>query len=215
VIAIIDYGLGNLASVQKALNFLSLSNVITDDHSVIRSSKAILLPGVGSFEQGMKNLAEKGLDKLLNTEVVEKKKKFLGICLGMQLVANWGTEPRRTNGLGWIDGQVEKITAPNLRVPHLGWNEVSFNEELSRDLTLEPTGNNYYFIHSYHFIPADPAHIVATAPYGHSIVAGVKKDNILAFQFHPEKSQAAGLSLLKNYFTEEHAEDPNHTHSHV
>lgn len=201
MIAIIDYGLGNLASVQKALDFLSLPNVITDDHEQIRKASAIILPGVGAFGQGMKNLAAKGLVDLLTEEVVVNKKKFLGICLGMQLIAKTGTEPVETPGLGWIDATVVKIDEPELRVPHLGWNEIVYDEARSSAWAAGIPDKNFYFIHSYHFVPDHPEDAVATVNYGRSIVAGVQKDNILAFQFHPEKSQAAGLQLLKNYFS--------------
>lgn len=201
MVAIIDYGLGNLASVQKALNFIGINNVISDDPGVIRSASGIILPGVGSFEQGMKNLAEKGLIDVLSEEVLVKKKKFLGICLGMQLIVTDGNEPGPVKGLGWIEGEVKKLTV-DLRIPHLGWNETAFRQDLAEELDTAAADNNFYYIHSYHFVPADPDVIVATTFYGSEIVAGVRKDNILAFQFHPEKSHMAGLSLLKNYFGE-------------
>jgi glutamine amidotransferase len=197
MIAIIDYGMGNLASVQKSLNFLGLSNIITNDHSIIRSSAAIILPGVGSFAAAMKNLEGKGLTKLLTEEVVEKGKKFLGICLGMQLIASTGTEPSRCKGLGWIGGEVVKLNINNLSVPHLGWNDVAFRDDF---FTNDLYDNNFYFIHSYEFKVDNESDIIATVNYGNEIVAGVRKENILALQFHPEKSQAAGLSILKNYF---------------
>jgi imidazole glycerol-phosphate synthase subunit HisH len=202
MIAIIDYGMGNLASVEKALNFLNLPNTITKDHSIIRSARAIILPGVGSFPQAMKNLSDAGLVELLTEEVIGKKKKFLGICLGMQLVATKGTEHEDCLGLGWIDGKIIKIEADGRRIPHLGWNEIIYKKDsYFKDLP----DTNFYFIHSYHFVPEYEENIVAKVCYGQDLVAGVQKDNILAVQFHPEKSQAAGLTLLKNYFTEEDA----------
>ncbi|RYY57822.1 MAG: imidazole glycerol phosphate synthase subunit HisH [Chitinophagaceae bacterium] len=201
MVSIIDYGLGNLASVQKALNKLSIGNVITDDHSVIRSSRAILLPGVGSFQQGMQNLRSKGLDRLLTEEVMVNKKKFLGICLGMQLVATHGTEPVDCEGLGWVTATVKKIERNTMRIPHLGWNDTNFSEQASADLGVSTEGTNYYFIHSYQMVPDNRSHIIATADYGGEIVAGIRHDNILAFQFHPEKSQATGLHLLQQYLS--------------
>ena len=124
MVAIIDYGMGNVASVQKALNFLKIENIITADHNEISASTAILLPGVGSFKQGMTNLHERGLVELLTKEVVENKKKFLGICLGMQLIMDQGSEPEVTKGLGWISGEVIKFELENLAVPHMGWNSI-------------------------------------------------------------------------------------------
>jgi glutamine amidotransferase len=198
MIAIVDYGMGNLASVQKALNFLNLPNAITNDPGIIRSATSIILPGVGSFPQAMKNLSDAGLIEVLTEEVVIKKKKFLGICLGMQLVATTGTEHSVTKGLGWIEGEIVRIDEQGKRIPHLGWNEIKHNND---SFFKDIPDNNFYFIHSYHFVAKNKTEIVATVNYGQDIVAGVKKDNILAFQFHPEKSQAAGLTLLKNYFS--------------
>jgi glutamine amidotransferase len=199
-VSIIDYGMGNVASVQKALNFLGINNVITSDHQLISESDVILLPGVGSFKQGMKNLNDRGLDTLMTDLVIGKKKKFLGICLGMQLIAKRGTEPDITEGLGWIPGTVRKIESDSLRIPHMGWNDVNIRIPLFFN-NIEK--KDYYFIHSYHFIPENESCVAATVNYGSDMVAAVQQDNIFAVQFHPEKSQSAGLALLKNYF--EHA----------
>jgi len=196
MVAIIDYGLGNLASVEKSLNYLNIKNIVTDDEAVINKSSSILLPGVGSFAQGMKNLKEKKLDLILKKEVIDKKKKFLGICLGMQLIFEKGYEPVLTEGLGWIKGEVKKIVSKSLRVPHLGWNNVSFSPN-SFDDNID---SNYYFIHSYHAIPDNINLIDSYFVYGEKMVASVKSDNIYATQFHPEKSQEAGLNLLKKFF---------------
>lgn len=197
MVAIIDYGMGNVASVQKALGFLNIESVITRDHDVIKNASYIVLPGVGSFKQGMANLHEFGLIDLLNTEVLQNKKPFLGICLGMQLLATEGTEPEITPGLGWIAGKVIKIEAPGKRIPHLGWNNITitnggyFNNVGALD---------FYFIHSYHFDVANKQEVAATVNYGPDLVASVQRDNIFATQFHPEKSQNAGLQVLKNFF---------------
>lgn len=196
-VAIIDYGMGNIASVQKALNFLNINSIITDCHKEIKNSSTIILPGVGGFSQGMQNLKDKGLDILLNDEVINKKKPFLGICLGMQLIMEKGYEPIECKGLNWIEGEVKKISNQNLRVPHLGWNDLkvlnSKYYENSRDL-------NFYFIHSYHAILKNSFDIAATVNYGFDMVASIQKGNIFATQFHPEKSQNSGLSLLKTFF---------------
>jgi len=202
MIAIVDYGMGNLASVQKALNFLKLDNIITNDEIVIRNATSIILPGVGSFRTAMENLSRLNLISVLEDEVLIKKKKFLGICLGMQLLASLGTEQGSSKGLGWIDGKVIRIHAEGKRVPHLGWNEIHFKRNGMFNNMID---KNFYFIHSYHFVPDNPDNIFSTFNYGCEMVAGVIKDNILAFQFHPEKSQNAGLFLLKEYFNSEHA----------
>jgi imidazole glycerol-phosphate synthase subunit HisH len=198
VVAIIDYGMGNVASVRKALDFLRISSRITFDEKEIRESDHIILPGVGSFTQGMKNLASRNLVEILSEEVLIKKKPFLGVCLGMQLLIDYGSEPDTCKGLGWIAGEVIKLTPDNLAVPHLGWNDISvINDQFFRDIP----DRDYYFIHSYHMKPSDRSVIAATVEYGEILVAAIQKDNIFATQFHPEKSQQAGLGLLRNFFS--------------
>lgn len=197
MIAIIKYGMGNVASVQKSLKKLGYSSIITNNHEEIKKSDFIILPGVGSFDSGMKNLQKLGLVDLLTQEVVVKKKPFLGICLGMQLLAFRGYEPYEGAGLGWIEGEVIKIELEQkLRIPHLGWdnvrttnNQLSFYEEFSN--------LDYYFIHSYHFVAENQSDVVLKIEYGIPLVAALQKDNIYGVQFHPEKSQAAGMKLLK------------------
>lgn len=198
MVAIIDYGMGNVASVQKALNFHKIENIITADHEIIKSSTAILLPGVGSFKQGMKNLDERGLVKLLTQEVMVNKKKFLGICLGMQLIMDQGSEPEITKGLGWISGNVIRFQFDNLPIPHMGWNSVTVKNNTYFD-NLDQS--DFYFVHSYHVDAFDKNVIAATVNYGFDVVASIQKENIFATQFHPEKSQKSGLELLKNYFS--------------
>jgi glutamine amidotransferase len=197
MVAIIDYGMGNVASVQKALNFLKIENVITDDHEVIKEAKTILLPGVGSFVQGMKNLNDRGLVELLTNEVVVKKKNFIGICLGMQLIMEKGMEPFESKGLGWVKGSVVKFELQDLNVPHMGWNNI---QVLNDTYYQECQTDDFYFIHSYHVVPENKEDIATTVNYGFDVVASIQKDNIFATQFHPEKSQNAGLSLLKTFF---------------
>lgn len=188
--------MGNVASVQKALNFLNVSNKVTKDFEEIDNSRFIILPGVGSFNQGISNLQSEGLFDFLTVQVLEKKKPFLGVCLGMQLIASRGTEPVETRGLGWIKGDVVKIEAPGKRIPHLGWNTVSTKSKYFQGLD----NPDFYFIHSYHFVVTEPACVSGTVNYGPDLVATVEKDNIFATQFHPEKSQDAGLKVLKNFF---------------
>ncbi len=199
MVAIVDYGMGNVASVQKALNFLNLKSIITSDHQALRDAEYIILPGVGSFLKGMENLRERGLDTLLTEEVVTNKKKFLGICLGMQLLSENGTEPEACKGLGWIKGTVVKFEAGALRVPHMGWNNITVvNDTFYKGVE----NSDFYFIHSYHMVPEDKQVIAATVHYGTDVVASIQKDNIFATQFHPEKSQDAGLTLLKTFFSQ-------------
>ena len=197
MIAIVDYGMGNVASVQKALNFLNLKSIITKDHQLITDANYIVLPGVGSFKQGMSNLKEHKLDELLTKLVIHEKKNFLGICLGMQLIAEFGNEPEKCEGLGWIKGEVKKMESQYLRIPHMGWNNIDiinetyFNGILSKD---------FYFIHSFHFDVTNIKDVSSFVNYGDKLVSSIQHENIFATQFHPEKSQESGLKLLKNYF---------------
>jgi len=196
-IAIIKYGMGNIASVQKALKKLGYSSIITDNHEEIRQADFIILPGVGSFDLGMRNLRNLGLVDLLTQEVVIKKKPFLGICLGMQLLATYGNEPHKEVGLGWIGGEVVKIvSAKKLRIPHLGWNNVQTTGNLL-GFYQEFADLDYYFIHSYHFVAENRSEVVLEVTYDTPMVAALQKENIYATQFHPEKSQDAGMRLLK------------------
>jgi glutamine amidotransferase len=197
MVAIIDYGMGNVASVQKALNFLNLKSVITNEHAVIKDSSVILLPGVGSFAQGMNNLNDHNLVDLLTEEVVIKQKPFLGICLGMQLIMENGNEPYECKGLGWIEGEVKKFELLGLNIPHMGWNNIKV---INNKYFNNHENSDFYFIHSYHVMTKNVQDIAATVNYGFDVVASVQKNNIFATQFHPEKSQAAGLSLLKTFF---------------
>ena len=195
-IAIVKYGMGNVASVQKAIKKLGFESIITADHNEIKKTDLIILPGVGSFCAGMENLHKLDLVNLLTQEVVAKKKPFIGICLGMQLIASYGTEPYRVKGLGWIDGEVVKIESGlNIRIPHLGWNNVKVENQ--KEFFQEFDGLDYYFIHSYHFNATHKEQVVLSVDYGNQLVAAVHKENIYAMQFHPEKSQEAGMKLLQ------------------
>ena len=195
-VVIIDYGMGNIASVQKALNFLNIDNIITNSHNEILDSSAIILPGVGSFNQGIKNLKDRNLDLLLTDEVLNKKKPFIGICLGMQLILEKGSEPTECDGLGWIEGEVKKISNVNLRIPHLGWNDIKvINENYYQNIH----DLNFYFIHSYHTVLKNKSEIDSIVNYGSDMVSSIQKENIFATQFHPEKSQNSGLTLIKNF----------------
>ena len=189
--------MGNVASVKKTLDFIGIESVISNLEKDFKDSDFIILPGVGSFKQGMDNLNKLNLVNILNNEVLIKKKPFLGICLGMQLIAQTGTEHGITAGLGWIEGTVLKIQSNNLRIPHLGWNNlVSTTDSILKSFN----GKDFYFIHSYHFDVTKTENVAATVNYGKKYVAAVQKDNIFATQFHPEKSQEQGIKLLKYFF---------------
>ncbi len=196
-VAIINYGMGNVASVEKAVNYLGHKAIITNDAFEINEADCIVLPGVGAFAQGMENLINYGLVDILNKEVLINRKPFLGICLGMQLLATKGFEPYETSGLGWIDGIVQKMEEPKRSIPHLGWNELRSNKT---SFLKEFNNIDFYFIHSYHFIVTNSEEIAGTVDYGNNYVAAVTKDNIFATQFHPEKSQVAGLEVMKLFF---------------
>lgn len=197
MVAIIDYGMGNVLSVQKALNKIGMESIITADKDEIRNSSHIILPGVGSFNRAMENLHAKGLVSILRAEVNEHKKPFLGICLGMQLLADNGYEDGETEGLGFIEGSVREIPAHNLPIPHIGWNDVSIKQDTYFNNVQD---HNFYFVHSYYLDVKNESDISATVQYGCTLTAAVQKENIFGTQFHPEKSQQEGLNILKTFF---------------
>ena len=197
MIAIVNLNMGNLASVKKALDYWKVPAIITSDANDMRSASKIILPGVGSFAEASKNLRKLDLREALRHEALEKKKPILGICLGMQLLADEGEEGGVSQGLGMIPGRVVPITRPkSVRIPHVGWNDVQpDNSPLYQNI---PEGSCFYFVHSYHFVPSEVVSVGLTDYVG-SLVASVAKNNIFGTQFHPEKSQQVGLSLLKNF----------------
>jgi glutamine amidotransferase len=156
------------------------------------------LPGVGSFKQGMINLKEHKLDELLTKLVIHEKKNFLGICLGMQLIAEFGNEPEKCEGLGWIKGEVKKMESHHLRIPHMGWNDIDIKNETYFNGILS---KDFYFIHSFHFDVTNINDVSSFVRYGDKLVSSIQHENIFATQFHPEKSQDSGLQLLRNYFS--------------
>lgn len=199
MIAIVDYGMGNIASVQNALGLLGAEGVVTARAEDFERATHIILPGVGAFPDGMRELKERGLIPLLQKEVLEKKKPFLGICLGMQLLCEKGEEGGETAGLGWIPGTTRKFNIDEkvLRLPHIGWDEVSPKAD-ARLFSGIPS-RDFYFVHSYVVEPEDKEMISATGDYGGVFAAAVQKDAIFGVQFHPEKSQKAGLTVLRNF----------------
>ena len=197
-IALIDYGAGNLHSVHNALRAAGAHGVvITADAEVVRRADRIVLPGVGAFRACIEPLrALPGMIEAMHEAVFEVGRPFLGICVGMQLLADAGEEFGRHEGLGWIPGTVRHIERadPAIKIPHMGWNDVV----AARTHPLIEPGEAY-FLHSYHFEAAQQAHVVATTDHGGPLVAAVGKDNILGVQFHPEKSQAYGLATLARF----------------
>ena len=200
-IALIDYGAGNLHSVHNALKAAGAERVaVTADPNIVRGARRIVLPGVGSFKACMAGLsAIPGMVEALEKRVLHDGVPFLGVCVGMQLLADRGLEFGETPGLGWIPGQVEPIerTDPGIKVPHMGWNDVSPTPHHDGARLVAP--GEAYFLHSYHFVPEDGRHIAAMTDHGGGLVAAVARDNLVGVQFHPEKSQAYGLGLLARF----------------
>lgn len=190
--------MGNLRSVQKAFEKIGFYPTITHDHDRIKEASHIVLPGVGAFGDAMTNLNNLGLVELLNTQILEQKKPFLGICLGMQLLATKGYEFGEHKGLGWIeDSEVVRFDETGLKIPHVGWNEINFHNPsiLFKDI---PDHSDFYFVHSYYF-DAPKTYVTAECNYGSSFICAIQKENIFATQFHPEKSQIHGLKIIKNF----------------
>ena len=200
--AIIDYGMGNLLSVQRAFEKCGSDAVIIDNPLELRDAEHIVLPGVGAFPDAMDNLRKNGWIEELNRAVLEKETPLLGICLGMQLLADKGYEVRECDGLGYIPGEIVRFTQTQEkeRIPHVGWNEILKRED-SPLFDGIADGTNYYFVHSYHFQVANEENIATVTPYCGEFVSSVVKDNIVGTQFHPEKSQKAGFKLIKNFLS--------------
>jgi len=209
-VAIVDYGSGNLHSAAKAFERaarnagLDQPITVTDNPAVVASADRVVLPGVGTFADCRRGLdAVSGMVAALEEAVRRKGRPFFGICVGMQLLAERGREYKVTEGLGWIAGEVDRITPsdPQLKIPHMGWNtlNVARPHPLLDDLPLGPDGLHAYFVHSYQLRPSRHADLVADADYGGPITAIVARDNIVGTQFHPEKSQKLGLALIANF----------------
>ncbi len=199
MIVVVDYGMGNLRSIAKALEYVGGDVIISNKPEDLRNAGKIVLPGVGAFRDGMENLRKNGLDLILNKEIKEKKKPFLGICLGMQLLADKSYEFGEWNGLGFIFGEVKKFDIDKkYKIPHTGWNNVKFVQEHPL-LKGVKDNSDFYFVHSYHLVCKDKTTMAGTCDYGGDFTAMVFKDNIFATQFHPEKSQKSGLKILENF----------------
>ena len=195
MIAIIDYGMGNLRSVQKAFEYLGNKAVITQQPSEIQKADKVVLPGVGAFRDAMQTIKKKGIDKVLY-DVVEQKKPLLGICLGMQMFFEKSYEYGEHKGLGILQGEIVKLPE-NVKIPHMGWNSLNIKKKspLFEGLSEEPY---VYFVHSYH-LNTEADIVSATTYYGKEIQVAAQKENVFALQFHPEKSGDVGLNILQNF----------------
>lgn len=209
-VAIIDYGSGNLRSAAKAFERAAAERglndriVVTADAAEVKSSDRIVLPGVGAFADCMRGLSSlPGMIETLQEVVIERGRPMIGICVGMQLMAERGLEHGTHKGFGWIKGDVAMIAPRDqaLRIPHMGWNELDLRFPLHPVFTGIGQGAHVYFVHSYGFVGCAPAEVIAAVDYGGPLVAAVGRDNIVGTQFHPEKSQEAGLRLIANFLS--------------
>lgn len=198
MIAIIDYGMGNLASVNNAFLKLGYETVTTSAQEAILAADKVVLPGVGAFADAIANLRQAGLDMTIQS-LVERETPLLGICLGLQLLFSVSYENGVHQGLGIIPGQVEKFRLPpQYKVPQMGWNSISVNPR-SRLLAGIPSGSYFYFVHSYYVVPEDESVVAARTEYGIDFVSAIEKGALFATQFHPEKSSELGLKVLRNF----------------
>ena len=199
MIVIVDYGMGNLRSVLNKFKKIQTEAIISSNHDDIKNATKLVLPGVGHFANGMKNLKEFGLIDLLNEKVLKDKTPIIGICLGMQLLSNF-SEEGNVEGLGWIKAKTIKFNLENskLKVPHMVWNSISKNKE-SHLLKCIPNESLFYFVHSYHVICENQSDILTTTEYGINFTSAVQNENIFGTQFHPEKSHDVGLQMMKNF----------------
>lgn len=196
MIAIIDYGMGNLRSVEKALEHAGAKVKVTRDADEIRNADKLVLPGVGAFGDAMKNLEKRGLVEAVREEV-DAGKPFLGICLGLDLIFEESDEHGLHQGLGFLPGRVELLPT-RLKIPHIGWNSIAIRRK-SPLLEGIPDGSFFYFVHSYAVVPREESDILCRTDYGCQFVSAVERGNVAAFQFHPEKSSSLGLKILENF----------------
>lgn len=199
-VLVLDYGMGNIASAQRAFEECGARVVVSDDPKSLESVERIVIPGVGAFGEAMRRLRERGWVEPLRRHVLELGLPVLGVCLGMQLLASVGTEGGETGGLGLVSGRVQRLvsTVEHERIPHVGWNEVrpQGGAALFQDI---PSGSDFYFVHSYHFVPDEAASIIASTPYCGGFVSAVAAANIFGVQFHPEKSSRMGFQVIRNF----------------
>lgn len=199
-IAIIDYGMGNLKSINKLFHHLNIDSKITSNPDIIKKADGVILPGVGAFGDAMKNLRHRKLDNLIKS-LAEEGKPLLGVCLGLQLLFSKGFEMGEYEGLDIIQGKVIKFDINKVdKIPHIGWNNVRFKDKDHFLLQDIPNNTYFYFVHSFYAIPEDNATILGTTKYGNKEFASIiQKDNLVATQFHPEKSSKFGIQIYKNF----------------
>jgi glutamine amidotransferase len=199
-IAVVNYGMGNLASVRRAFEDIGAEVTIANHPTALYDANRIVLPGVGAFTEGMECLNGSGWASALHEVVIQQGKPLLGICLGMQMLATSGHEGGATKGLGFIPGKVQRLDAIGckLRIPHVGWNDVSYRKA---DALFDgiPDLSDFYFVHSFAFVPESQEHLIATTSYDCDVTAVVRSGNVFGCQFHPEKSSKAGRQLLRNF----------------
>jgi glutamine amidotransferase len=196
-VAILDYGMGNLRSVEKALEHVDVAAEITADHDHARAADGVILPGVGAFPKAMERIGERGLDELI-AERVSSGVPVLGICLGLQLIFECSDEQGGADGLGLVEGAVSGLAAEGLKIPHIGWSPVTWAKE-SRLTAGLADSEPFYFVHSFAPRPAHVEDVLGIAEYGERFVCAVERGNVFGAQFHPEKSSGAGLRLLRNF----------------
>ena len=199
MLCIVDYNTGNVGSILNMCKRAGISAVSASDIGTVRSSTHLLIPGVGAFDNGIKNLRESGLDTILAEEVLSKQKPVLGVCLGAQIMLESSSEGNE-KGLGWIKGRCEKFeSGNNIKVPHMGWNSLTIrcNDGIFNEMPANPP--RFYFVHSYYFSLEKEENIIATTQYGIEFSSAFKNSNIYGVQFHPEKSHMFGLQLLLNF----------------
>lgn len=197
MIAIIDYGMGNLRNVQKGFEYIGYEAVVTDDPRIIHDSSHVVLPGVGAFADAMENLKKTGLIESIYRSV-EKGKPFLGICLGLQLLFDKSHEGGLFEGLSLLPGEVKRLPEDKgIKIPHMGWNRLKYKGNPIFENISEPA--YVYFVHSYYVEPENPGDVIATVYYGMDIPVAVNMENVYGLQFHPEKSSGEGLKILKNF----------------
>jgi glutamine amidotransferase len=200
MIAIIDYGMGNVRSLHNAIEYIGCDVKISADPHILRDADKLILPGVGAFGDAMHAMQERGLDDILNREVIEKGKPLLGICLGLQLLAHSSTEHGFHKGLGWLDATVVGFDPDSgVKIPHMGWNDICYEAPEPLFTGLTPDEKVFYFVHSFYISCKDTADILATCTHGIEFTAAIRHNNIIATQFHPEKSQDNGIQVLKNF----------------
>ena len=197
-ICIIDYGSGNQKSLYNLIDYLGYNVCLSRTDKDIKNSTHLLLPGVGSYSDLMKRIKDLNLNEAISEHVLIKKKPFLGICVGMQILSTFGNEYKRTRGLDLIEGEVKKLNSEGLKIPHIGWNNIIFKKNSFLESKIF-FNLDFYFLHSYVFHPKDKNNIVGLTEYGETFASIINKENVWGFQFHPEKSQQAGQIILKKF----------------